>query len=91
MQVFQNSSKCIFFYRYNLPILIIVVNNNGIYTGLDADTWKEMSKFGDLATWWAPSKYVLLIKEEVTKIVILFTFNALWSRLKFFIVNLVLT
>lgn len=41
----------LFFYRYNLPILIIVVNNNGIYTGLDADTWKEMSNFGDLATW----------------------------------------
>ncbi|XP_052654977.1 2-hydroxyacyl-CoA lyase 1 isoform X3 [Harpia harpyja] len=36
--------------RYNLPILIIVVNNNGIYTGLDADAWKEMSKFGELAT-----------------------------------------
>ncbi|PKU33275.1 2-hydroxyacyl- lyase 1 isoform x3 [Limosa lapponica baueri] len=36
--------------RHNLPILIIVVNNNGIYTGLDADTWKEMSKFGDPAT-----------------------------------------
>ncbi|XP_059674457.1 2-hydroxyacyl-CoA lyase 1 isoform X4 [Gavia stellata] len=36
--------------RYNLPILIIVVNNNGIYTGLDADAWKEMLKFGDPAT-----------------------------------------
>ncbi|XP_074756578.1 2-hydroxyacyl-CoA lyase 1 isoform X3 [Athene noctua] len=36
--------------RYNLPILIIVVNNNGIYTGLDADSWKEMLKFGDPAT-----------------------------------------
>ncbi|XP_068260759.1 2-hydroxyacyl-CoA lyase 1 isoform X3 [Nyctibius grandis] len=35
--------------RYNLPILIIVVNNNGIYTGLDADAWKEMLKFGDPA------------------------------------------
>ncbi|NWI09761.1 HACL1 lyase, partial [Crypturellus soui] len=36
--------------RYNLPILIIVVNNNGIYTGLDRDAWKEMLKFGDPAT-----------------------------------------
>ncbi|NWX98812.1 HACL1 lyase, partial [Nothoprocta ornata] len=36
--------------RYNLPILIIVVNNNGIYTGLDADTWSEMLKSGDPAT-----------------------------------------
>ncbi|XP_046655286.1 2-hydroxyacyl-CoA lyase 1-like isoform X1 [Daphnia pulicaria] len=25
--------------RYNLPIIIIVVNNNGIYNGLDAETW----------------------------------------------------
>ncbi|KGL77697.1 2-hydroxyacyl-CoA lyase 1, partial [Tinamus guttatus] len=36
--------------RYNLPILIIVVNNNGIYTGLDTDAWKEMLKSGDPAT-----------------------------------------
>ncbi|NXV21990.1 HACL1 lyase, partial [Cepphus grylle] len=36
--------------RYNLPILIIVVNNNGIYTGLDADAWAEMLKFGDPTT-----------------------------------------
>ncbi|XP_023774950.1 2-hydroxyacyl-CoA lyase 1 [Cyanistes caeruleus] len=36
--------------RYNLPILIIVVNNNGIYTGLDANSWEEMLKFGDPAT-----------------------------------------
>ncbi|KAF4799253.1 2-hydroxyacyl-CoA lyase 1 [Turdus rufiventris] len=36
--------------RYNLPIVIIVVNNNGIYTGLDANSWEEMLKFGDPAT-----------------------------------------
>ncbi|XP_025945209.1 2-hydroxyacyl-CoA lyase 1 isoform X3 [Apteryx rowi] len=36
--------------RYKLPILIIVVNNNGIYTGLDTDAWKEMLKFGEPAT-----------------------------------------
>lgn len=34
--------------RYNLPVIIIVVNNNGIYSGLDPDTWKEMAKMGDL-------------------------------------------
>ncbi|XP_028926552.1 2-hydroxyacyl-CoA lyase 1 [Ornithorhynchus anatinus] len=33
--------------RYNLPILIIVVNNNGIYQGFDANTWKEILKLGD--------------------------------------------
>ncbi|XP_072184463.1 2-hydroxyacyl-CoA lyase 1 isoform X1 [Excalfactoria chinensis] len=36
--------------RYNLPILIIVVNNNGIYTGLDASSWKEMLQYGDPVT-----------------------------------------
>uniref|UniRef100_A0A3B3WCC0 2-hydroxyacyl-CoA lyase n=1 Tax=Poecilia mexicana TaxID=48701 RepID=A0A3B3WCC0_9TELE len=36
--------------RYNLPVIIIVVNNNGIYSGVDADTWKEMAKMGDLTS-----------------------------------------
>ncbi|XP_068791370.1 2-hydroxyacyl-CoA lyase 1 isoform X2 [Struthio camelus] len=40
--------------RYNLPVLIIVVNNNGIYTGLDTDAWKEMLKFGEPATCMPP-------------------------------------
>nr|XP_006133295.1 2-hydroxyacyl-CoA lyase 1 [Pelodiscus sinensis] len=35
--------------RYNLPVIIIVVNNNGIYHGLDANTWKEMLKSGEPA------------------------------------------
>ncbi|XP_058866878.1 2-hydroxyacyl-CoA lyase 1-like isoform X1 [Acipenser ruthenus] len=34
--------------RYSLPIIIIVVNNNGIYSGLDEDTWKELGKMGEL-------------------------------------------
>nr|XP_005910612.1 PREDICTED: 2-hydroxyacyl-CoA lyase 1 isoform X4 [Bos mutus] len=36
--------------RYNLPIVLLVVNNNGIYQGFDKDSWKEMLKFGDAAT-----------------------------------------
>ncbi|NP_001086822.1 2-hydroxyacyl-CoA lyase 1 L homeolog [Xenopus laevis] len=36
--------------RYNLPIIIIVVNNNGIYNGFDEGTWNEMIKSGDPAT-----------------------------------------
>ncbi|XP_077847557.1 2-hydroxyacyl-CoA lyase 1 isoform X2 [Macaca mulatta] len=35
--------------RYNLPIILLVVNNNGIYQGFDTDTWKEMLKFQDAA------------------------------------------
>ncbi|XP_032906593.1 2-hydroxyacyl-CoA lyase 1 [Amblyraja radiata] len=33
--------------RYNLPIVIIVVNNNGIYSGLDEDSWKTMAECGE--------------------------------------------
>ncbi|XP_069505013.1 2-hydroxyacyl-CoA lyase 1 isoform X2 [Ambystoma mexicanum] len=35
--------------RYNLPVLIIVVNNNGIYNGFDEKSWKEMMAFGEPA------------------------------------------
>ncbi|XP_044063431.1 2-hydroxyacyl-CoA lyase 1 isoform X2 [Siniperca chuatsi] len=37
-------------HRYNLPVVIIVVNNNGIYSGVDPVTWKEMAKMGDLTS-----------------------------------------
>uniref|UniRef100_A0A4W2DIV1 2-hydroxyacyl-CoA lyase n=1 Tax=Bos indicus x Bos taurus TaxID=30522 RepID=A0A4W2DIV1_BOBOX len=37
-------------HRYNLPIVLLVVNNNGIYQGFDTDSWKEMLKFGDATT-----------------------------------------
>ncbi|XP_036999842.2 2-hydroxyacyl-CoA lyase 1 isoform X2 [Artibeus jamaicensis] len=33
--------------RYNLPIILLVVNNNGIYQGIDTNSWKEMLTFGD--------------------------------------------
>uniref|UniRef100_A0A673HL39 2-hydroxyacyl-CoA lyase n=1 Tax=Sinocyclocheilus rhinocerous TaxID=307959 RepID=A0A673HL39_9TELE len=36
--------------RYKLPIIIIVINNNGIYSGVDPETWKEMEKMGDMTT-----------------------------------------
>lgn len=36
--------------RYNLPIIILVVNNNGIYQGFDADTWGKMLNFEGTAT-----------------------------------------
>lgn len=29
-------------YRYKLPIVIIIVNNGGIYSGLDADLYNEL-------------------------------------------------
>ncbi|XP_015285182.1 PREDICTED: 2-hydroxyacyl-CoA lyase 1 [Gekko japonicus] len=36
--------------RYNLPIIMIIVNNNGIYSGLDSGTWKEILELGEPAT-----------------------------------------
>ncbi|CAJ0928368.1 unnamed protein product [Ranitomeya imitator] len=32
---------------YNLPIVIIVVNNNGIYNGFDEASWANMLQAGD--------------------------------------------
>jgi len=37
-------------FRYRLPVIIIIVNNNGIYGGLDKDTMQEMQNSGDIAT-----------------------------------------
>lgn len=34
--------------RYNLPIIIVVVNNGGIYGGFDRETFDDMRKDGDL-------------------------------------------
>uniref|UniRef100_A0A3B4DME8 2-hydroxyacyl-CoA lyase n=1 Tax=Pygocentrus nattereri TaxID=42514 RepID=A0A3B4DME8_PYGNA len=36
--------------RYKLPVIIIVINNNGIYSGVDPETWKQMEKMGDMTT-----------------------------------------
>uniref|UniRef100_A0A6I8SZI8 2-hydroxyacyl-CoA lyase n=1 Tax=Xenopus tropicalis TaxID=8364 RepID=A0A6I8SZI8_XENTR len=41
-------------HRYKLPIIIIVVNNNGIYNGFDEGTWNEMMESGDPATMAPP-------------------------------------
>ncbi|KAF7708471.1 2-hydroxyacyl-CoA lyase 1 [Silurus meridionalis] len=34
--------------RYKLPVIIIVINNNGIYSGVNTETWREMEKMGDM-------------------------------------------
>lgn len=44
--------------RYNLPIILLVVNNNGIYQGSNTAAWKEMLKLGD-ATAVAPPMCLL--------------------------------
>ncbi|XP_075236652.1 2-hydroxyacyl-CoA lyase isoform X2 [Lycorma delicatula] len=34
-------------FRYKLPVVIIIVNNNGIYSGLDKEVWNELINSGD--------------------------------------------
>ncbi|KAL1139909.1 hypothetical protein AAG570_006886 [Ranatra chinensis] len=33
-------------FRYNLGIIIVIVNNNGIYSGFDEDSWKDIRENG---------------------------------------------
>ena len=28
--------------RYNLPIVFMIINNNGIYNGVDEESWSEL-------------------------------------------------
>jgi len=50
MCVSQFSAFFCLFIRYNLPVVIVVVNNNGIYSGVSPETWKEITKMGDLTS-----------------------------------------
>ncbi|XP_012063574.1 PREDICTED: 2-hydroxyacyl-CoA lyase 1 [Atta cephalotes] len=34
-------------FRYKLPVIIIIVNNNGIYSGFDNETFKQIQASGD--------------------------------------------
>lgn len=35
-------------FRYKLGIVIVIVNNNGIYGGLDKETYEEVRSEGDI-------------------------------------------
>lgn len=41
--------------RYQLPIVIVVVNNGGIYGGFDKETYNEIRAMGDLTQVTPPS------------------------------------
>ena len=34
-------------FRYNLPIIFVIFNNNGIYGGLEKNAFDEIQKSGD--------------------------------------------
>lgn len=34
--------------RYKLPIIVIIVNNSGIYTGMEPDVFKDIQESGDV-------------------------------------------
>lgn len=36
-------------FRYKLPIIVVIVNNNGIYSGFDKETFKDMQEAGEVA------------------------------------------
>nr|XP_002132188.1 2-hydroxyacyl-CoA lyase 1 [Ciona intestinalis] len=54
--------------RYNLPLVFVVVNNNGIYSGGNKDFWEAIKMSGDIAVHAPPtfltpeSKYEKLIE-----------------------------
>lgn len=35
------------FFRYKLPIIIVIINNNGIYGGFDRQTYDDIRSAGD--------------------------------------------
>ncbi|XP_045500216.1 2-hydroxyacyl-CoA lyase 1 isoform X1 [Colias croceus] len=42
-------------FRYKLPVIIIIVNNNGIYSGFDKETMKDFQSAGDIAQCTPPT------------------------------------
>ena len=55
-----NFFSFLFFSRYNLPIIFMIINNNGIYSGVDEESWKELGQ--DPATGYLP---ILIIKSTM--------------------------
>lgn len=46
--------------RYNLPIIIIVVNNGGIYGGFDRETFDSIRSEGDLTKVYEFKEFFLI-------------------------------
>lgn len=39
-------------FRYKLPVIIIIVNNNGIYNGFDKEVMADIQSGGDVTQWY---------------------------------------
>ena len=39
-------------FRYKLPVIIVIVNNSGIYSGFPKDVMEDIQSGGDIAQWW---------------------------------------
>ncbi|KAJ0174660.1 hypothetical protein K1T71_009768 [Dendrolimus kikuchii] len=42
-------------FRYKLPVIIVIVNNSGIYSGFDKETMKEIQSAGDITQCTPPT------------------------------------
>ncbi|XP_049875785.1 2-hydroxyacyl-CoA lyase 1 isoform X2 [Pectinophora gossypiella] len=51
-------------FRYQLPVVIIIVNNNGIYGGFDPQTMKDIQEGGDVALCTPPSALSTEVRYE---------------------------
>lgn len=50
-------------YRYKLPIVIIIVNNGGIYGGFDAETYQDIRSSGDLSQMYVSIHNIVIVVE----------------------------
>ncbi|KAL4709019.1 hypothetical protein ACJJTC_005880 [Scirpophaga incertulas] len=51
-------------YRYNLPVIIVIVNNNGIYGGLDKETMEDIRSSGDVTQTTPPTSLSCEVRYE---------------------------
>ncbi|CAB3379867.1 Hypothetical predicted protein [Cloeon dipterum] len=51
-------------YRYKLPVVVVVVNNNGIYGGFEQEMWDTLREEGDLALVSPPTSLSVSVRYE---------------------------
>lgn len=44
--------------RYKLPVIIIIVNNSGIYSGFPKDVMEDIQSGGDIAQWYVMNEHL---------------------------------